>query len=323
MEPNPFNINPVSPVEPPPPPPPQPRRRSIVTPVILILIGVAFLLSNFNLVTFDIWEMVVKLWPVWLIAVGLDMMLGRRTAWGSWLVLGLVVSIIAGAVWVGNLGIYFGTSYGGPAERVAISADATGVKRATVEINSSVGEFRLDSTSNDALLVDGYVNRLNGERLQESYTGSNGDVTFILKSQGVGLPAVNTTHNGGRWDLKLNKNIPMDLKLGTGIGQSSIDLSDLTLTRLEVRTGIGQVELTLPEKGNFSVDVSSGIGQTTLRVPKGMEARIRATKGIGALNVSGDFNRQDNYWVTPKFSSAANRVEVEINGGIGEIRIQH
>ncbi|HWI61021.1 MAG TPA: toast rack family protein [Symbiobacteriaceae bacterium] len=318
MEPNQIPTTPVPPVE-----PPQPRRRSIVGPVILILLGLAFLSNTLGIFSFNVWEMMWKLWPVWLIAVGLDMMIGRRTSWGSWVVLGLVILIIGGVVSFNNLGwVTFGT-VAGPAETIAISEDLNGAKRANVQINSSVGQLRVTSTASDSKLVEGTVYRLDGERIEKDYSGSNGDMTFILKSHGISMPNVNTRHIGPTWSLKLNKNVAMDLKIGTGVGESTIDLAGLTLNSLDVNTGIGQTTLTLPEKGNFQATINSGIGETTLEIPRGLEARIRATKGIGALQVNGNFSRNGSYWVTPGYDNAQNRVDVEIHGGIGEINIRH
>lgn len=324
MEPNQIDSNPIPPV--PPVEPRQPRRRGVVGPAILIILGLAFLVNNFGILQFNIWEMMWRLWPVWLIAVGLDMMIGRRTSWGSWLVLGIVVTIIGGAVWFGNnLGFNWevnGTA--GPAETITISEDLKGAQRATVQINSSVGEMRLAASSSSDKLVEGTVGRLNGERIQKDYTGSNGNMEFILKSGGVNLPmGINTRNGSGRWDLRLAKNVALDLDLGTGIGESRIDLTGLTLERLKVHSGIGEVDLTLPATGKFSVSMDSGIGQMTLRIPPGMEAKVRAQKGIGALDINGNFTKQDGYWITPNFDSAQNRVEVEINGGIGEIEVRH
>jgi len=41
-----------------------------------------------------------RLWPVLLIAIGLDILFGRRSAIGSLIALVLVIAVIAGAVWL-------------------------------------------------------------------------------------------------------------------------------------------------------------------------------------------------------------------------------
>ena len=61
---------------------PEPARRKpgLVGPTILIAMGVIFLLNNLGLVSWDIWGTLLQLWPILLIALGLDMLVGRRRA---------------------------------------------------------------------------------------------------------------------------------------------------------------------------------------------------------------------------------------------------
>jgi hypothetical protein len=60
------------------------RRRSLVGPVILIGLGVVFLLNNLGVLAWSVWEVILRLWPILLVAAGLDLLLGRRSIWGSW-----------------------------------------------------------------------------------------------------------------------------------------------------------------------------------------------------------------------------------------------
>jgi hypothetical protein len=319
MEPNnltpPVNPMPQTPVE----PPRYRRPRSIVGPIILILLGLAFLAHNLNIFNFNVWEMMWRLWPVWLIAAGLDMVLGRRTSWGSWVVLGLVIAIVGGAGW------WFSTNtftYGGPAERVTISEDLHGATHANVEIKSGVGELRITGSSSDVKLVEGVINRLEGEQLSQDANGSNGEVSYRLKSEGVNVfPGIHIGDQDGLWDLRINKNVPMDLHLGTGVGKAEIDLSGLKLTSLDMNTGVGEARVTLPASGKFTAVVHSGIGKSTIEIPRGMAARIRVHQGIGAVNVHGDYNRDGSYYVSPDYDTNPNRVDLEVNGGIGEVQI--
>ena len=71
------------------PPPEVPRGhhwRGIVGPTILIGAGAVLLLNTTGLVDWDIWAIMWRLWPVILIAIGLDILIGRRSLAGSALV---------------------------------------------------------------------------------------------------------------------------------------------------------------------------------------------------------------------------------------------
>jgi hypothetical protein len=60
---------------------PYPRSRSLFVPIVLIGIGVIWLLVNFNLIpAFSIGRL-LRLWPLFLIAAGLELLFGRGRAW--------------------------------------------------------------------------------------------------------------------------------------------------------------------------------------------------------------------------------------------------
>jgi hypothetical protein len=73
------------------------RRGSLVVPILLILIGMLLLLDNLNIISGIDWSTIWKLWPIVLIAIGLEIILGRRVSFGAILLLVLVV-VIGGAV---------------------------------------------------------------------------------------------------------------------------------------------------------------------------------------------------------------------------------
>jgi len=85
---------------------------------------------------------------------------------------------------------------------------------------------------------------------------------------------------------------------------------------------VGKTTLTLPAKGYSKVELSGGIGETIIRIPRGVAARIRTTTGIGSIQVRGNYSSINDEYVSPDFDSAENRVELNVKGGIGSIRIE-
>lgn len=82
--------------------PPSRPRPSVIGPVILILAGLLLLLSNLGILSWSLWELLWRLWPVGLVAVGLDMLIGRRTSWGGWVVLAVTLVLVAVSIWFMN-----------------------------------------------------------------------------------------------------------------------------------------------------------------------------------------------------------------------------
>lgn len=306
----------------PPPNDQPPRRPSVVGPVILIILGLAFLAQNLNILDFNIWVALWRLWPVWLIAVGLDLMLGRKTSWGTWAVLGIVIAVIGGALW---FDASFSSITRGTGEPVSINQPVRNARRAEVSIDSSIANLVI-SAGNPEILVEGTVVPLRNERLEKNAYNSGDILVFNLKSKsqrifGFGLP-VNVNQKSPTWDLRLSDQIPINLRIDTGVGNARLDLSRLQLTGFELDAGVGDAEITLPASGRFRVDIDSGVGQLTLRIPKELGVRIDVDQGVGPLRVRGDFQRDGKAYVSPNYGQAGSRVEIEIDGGVGEITIE-
>ena len=76
------------------------RRQGVVAPVFWIVLGVVFLLSELGLANWDAFQIVLKFWPLLLIAIGLDIILPRRSLWASLSALIILLVIFAGALWI-------------------------------------------------------------------------------------------------------------------------------------------------------------------------------------------------------------------------------
>jgi hypothetical protein len=126
-----------------------------------------------------------------------------------------------------------------------------------------------------------------------------------------------------RWDVALTTEIPVDLRLDTGANQSIIDLTPLRIRRLELHTGASDTTIRLPAVGQTSVRVECGFAQVTIEVPRGIEARIRGKIALGSTDV--DETRFPRFagggWASAGYESALNRVEIEVAGGFGSVRI--
>ncbi|HEY0736098.1 MAG TPA: hypothetical protein VGD69_14380 [Herpetosiphonaceae bacterium] len=116
--------------------------------------------------------------------------------------------------------------------------------------------------------------------------------------------------------------MPTQLTIATGAGQSTLDLRQMQLTQLAVNTGAGQTLITLPERGVLNAKVSTGAGQAVITIPSGMAARIQVSAGIGSKEVQGNYQRDGDRYVSPNYTSATNRVDLEVSGGVGSIVVR-
>jgi len=127
------------------------------------------------------------------------------------------------------------------------------------------------------------------------------------------------------WDIYLNGNVPLNLKIDSGASSSILDLSDLKVVDLDIDTGASSTEVVLPANaGNTHVDIDTGASSLNVRIPTGVAARIRVKSGVASVNVdSNRFPRiEGGLYQSADYATAANRADVTINAGVGSIEVK-
>jgi hypothetical protein len=295
------------------------RRNGLVAPAIMIGLGIVLLLNTLGLLGWDVWRTILPLWPLLLIAGGVDLMLSRRSALASLLVVVVLLGALAWAVQASGAWL----SSGAPMQGETISQPLGTTTSADIEIRMGAGSLRLVALEDPSKLIAGTIGRWPGEQLIRDYTISGDTASFKLRSQAQSwFPFQRGHDNQAVWDLRLNPDVPTHLKIDAGAGVAMLDLARLRLTGLTVNTGVGQTTIVLPRQGGLEARVNGGIGQTTITIPAGVAARIEANAGIGQVDVSGNFHRQDRYYVSPGYDAAEERMDITVDGGIGGITVQ-
>jgi hypothetical protein len=86
--------------------------------------------------------------------------------------------------------------------------------------------------------------------------------------------------------------------------------------------GAGEVEMDL--RGNpvksYRAEIHGGVGSATVYLPASVGISATASGGIGDINVRG-LEKRNGRWINPRAGSALVTIELDVRGGVGEIRI--
>ena len=129
--------------------------------------------------------------------------------------------------------------------------------------------------------------------------------------------------SGLNWEVQLNNDVPLRLKVEAGASQTDLDLTDLKVTELKLSTGASSTTVTLPaHAGLTNAKIEAGAAAVKLHVPGGVAARIRAKGGLASIDIDETrFPRTGDEYRSPDFDTAANRVEMRIETGVGSVRV--
>ena len=260
---------------------PQRRARGLVGPLMLILVGVVLLLKQLDIWDLD-WSYVWRLWPLGLILVGLDMILGRLRL-GGFLFPLVATAVIVLAVLLVPWAAPTRRNY----ERETFSYPAKGLETATIRLEPGVARLEILAARDSTDLIEleaSYDKRQ--RRLVQNVDIARDVATIHIESKEM---AVHWTPFGSRyaeeWRVWLDPEIPLQLEVDIGVGRADLDLADLTLTRLDLNAGVGEVAVVLSGKGDYDAFINGGVGSLTVEIPKTIEASIRLDEGIGSVSV--------------------------------------
>ncbi|MEA5077072.1 MAG: DUF5668 domain-containing protein [Anaerolineaceae bacterium] len=259
------------------------NRRSFFWPTLLIGVGLVWLLVNLGVIApFNV-STILKLWPLLLIVLGMDILFAHRYAWiGSLLGLLTVAGVVGFLILAPRTGSLnnsamlteqFTTPVGD-----AISADYNfETASEPVEIYSIGGATNLIDANLSHYGTIGFV--VSGSTSKSIHLFENTDSSSWLNW--------NWTLNDSKWDIGLNSEIPASIVLDGGSGSINADLSELQLESLTADLGSGSANFTLPEsKSSILVNIDSGSGAVNLSLPEKTNLTLRIQSGSGAVNVS-------------------------------------
>jgi len=315
--------------------PRRPRRRppSVFWPLVFISAGVMLLLVNLGYLPRQSWAVVWRLWPVLLIALGIDVLFGRRSVFGA--VFGglLILLLFGGVVAV----VFFARNIPGLAEITRppdvhirhIAYELGDVERAAVEIDWSSMPGSLGALDDSPNLIEGTI-AYRGELIFDVYVdGDQADVDLDSHFSGSGTwPFGYAGRQDHRWDVELSPNVPLDLTLDAGSGSFDFDLSDLQVSDLFLDAGSGAGNLILPPDSTFDARIEGGSGALVITLPDGVGARVVLDSGSGSFDPDGRFRLvdgerdDDSVWETDDYDSDGYVIELTIDQGSGSIRVR-
>lgn len=303
------------------------NKRNEFLPWILIAAGVLVLLANVGWFTFgglvSTLVAVAQLWPVALIALGVDMLTS-----GKYRAIVLAAALVVGAALLLSNGV--GDLFGGrdtPAGESATQGESitmplAGAQRASVRLTAGVASVDVGVAPGSPDGVSGSVRPARGETLTQSHRVRGGVLEAEIVTRTVTPGVFNVGNRGGEWDLLLSDRVPLSLDFDGGVGDADLDLRGLSLTGLDVDAGVGAIDVTLPAGGAYEATIDAGVGEVIVRVPDGASVRFSVSTGLGGVSTSGGFERSGNQvYLSPDHSSSQPTANVMISGGVGSIEL--
>lgn len=290
----------------------------VLGPLLLVVAGVVFLLNNLGYLDWGIWGHLWRLWPLILVAIGVDLLFGRKSQLVSVII---VVALLAAGIGFLALSGEFSAT-GAPIRKTV----AVPMRPTVSQVNLSV-QLGSDSTLNIGALGPDATNMVAGTL---EYRDARNEPDVLIMSEGqatrVNLnqkrPAGGPGESNVAWNINLRREIPFFLILTAGNSDTNLDLREVIVRSLDLTVGNNNANITFPAAGQTFASITTGNSDLELTIPGAVEARIAISAGNGDISVDSRFAREGDVYVSPGFESAANKLDLKIQTGNSNLDIE-
>ena len=232
-----------------------------------------------------------------------------------------VVLLVVAAVLLGSCGAQGQGQGVGEMRNESRSIQPEDAKTVRAHLIMGAGELKVGGAADALMEGDFSYNVADWKpRIDYEVGGETGDLTV---EQGSGDDGRLGGGARNEWDLRFNDDVPTDLIVEMGAGESVLDLDSLTLAGLDLQMGAGKttVDLTGDYAEGFDASIEGGVGEATVLVPSKVGVRVRAEGGLGKINAEG-FQREGEAYVNDAYGDSGVTLNVDVQGGVGSINLE-
>jgi hypothetical protein len=314
-------------------------------PLSLVLVGALWLLRSFEVIGNRNLVALLRLWPLALIAIGVELLVTPRNPRLGWVitvstvVFALLFALFAPALGIGNVEVRHGTFM----EPIGTATSAA------VNLSPAVGKVTVRTVTESQHVINAafdYVGTM------ETTTTGTTQKTIELRDRTFENAWANWwgIDVDMQWVVELSEELPIALTLNSGVSEAHLELAKLNLTsltlnagvgsltgtlpastkgyRVTVNGGVGQLSLTLPAATALTLEVQGGVGTVNLDVPAEAAIRLETNGGLGTVNVLAsmvkisDSDGGNSVWESPNYGSASVKMFIRYNGGVGTLNLR-
>ncbi len=294
---------------------------------VLILFGVAGLGANAGWWDSSMIGKLFMFWPLILVFWGVDLVFKKTKAYPYVVIVLLLLSglFIYDVAFSPKSIIYTGQNR---EECCTTTTDEfieelpTDTEEVEYTVKTGAVDFKIQDTSEK--LLEG--------NLESNFTKADVSVTNKNKIARLTLETTSKFENYSmhmfrsfvnKLTLKLNKNLPLKLKVENGASTMNFDLSPYKLKQFIVKAGASTVKIKLGVEilDGADLELDTGASTVTVDVPKEIGVKLTNESGLTTKNLSGFNKENDNLYYSDNYNTAAKKITISFKAGASTLNI--
>jgi hypothetical protein len=289
-----------------------------IGPAILITLGIIFLLNNFGVLPWDIWTNIWKFWPVILILVGIEALIGQNISIRTLFILLALVFLIP---------LFFAvnpfTKNPLATETLTITEPLGSLAKSKIIIDLPATNLDLKAAATGSnKLIEGKISfskAANKPKISKEEIFGKGVFTVTQEGQ-TSLPFVSSLKNSTQ--LSLSQQIPLELLIKTGATAGSLDLNNLRVDYLELDSKAANLKISFGRLYSSRAVLKTSAANLEIQIPSEIATRLKIDSKVKNLSIPSRFEKSGDEYKTKDFDKAFTRLDIEINAAAGSITIK-
>ncbi len=280
--------------------------------LLLVLIGGLILASNYGVVSVN-WFNLWRVWPLFIVAIGLSVLTFK--GWAGQLLKVIFLILALGAVTYALVyapqNFQQTTTYDITSQKISSATD--------VEVNLKTGLGQVDINTVDQADVAKV-------HLESNIADLANDTSLVGTTQVVNINTnpLSSWSDGNidnRLDVKLTRSLPVKLSLDIGASNITADLSQAQLQNLTIKSGATKSDIKLGDKTALTtVSLDSGASSFIIRVPASSGISVKLD-GVTNNNLDGLVKNGDTY-ESVNYGSAGKRIDIVAHLGLASFTLE-
>lgn len=290
--------------------------------VLFISVGIVLLLNNLDYVSWSVWAKILSLWPVLLIAIGIELIL-KKTFLSFLTILSpiLIFLAILGPVWLNHTEwrvdyLVKGYKWSKPWDEK--------VKKVYLRIDLKVGA--LDISSDSVNLIDADLDYWNQKPLT-TYRYSEEDSLVLIRIKQAKKDWKDWVWKGWRekrWRIGLSNKIPFDLKFYSKASSAFLSLSDILIDDLYLDLKATDLKLKLGKKEYTKVKIKSKASRIRILLPVESGIKIESDATLTSFEFSGEISvyKEDNRYQSINYQTSPYKIDLHLDGKVSKLEVE-
>ena len=294
------------------------RTNLSLTALFAILLGLIFLLNNFGILPWEIWQNIWKFWPVLLILFGIEAILGRNSSFRSF---GFLLFLI----FVLPLILILNPLSGNPlaTKKLSVEKPLGNLTKSQLFFNLASANIKIDALeSSSSKVVQGSINYSSllpkPEIKEESLFGQT---KFSFTQPTKEIPFLNNI--GNNVNLKISQLIPYDINIKSNTGNLNLNLTEIRIDFLNIETGAGKFSFELSAKYSSKVYIRASASLISFKIPNDAGVSFKTDSNLKQINLPDSrFERIGGIYKSKNYEISANKIDIEVSGPISSVEIK-